>query len=670
MSSERPYGMSHIVEFNSHIQSYFISSTYGNETLVNQCLEQLAAASTDHKTFDVSVYECNIFFVNLHKLLSHSMKKTKLLWSVVAVLEIAVTDDETRIALVDKFRFLPVISLLLLEVHTPEQQKRVLSLLHHLSYGATIDGQELFIDRLIQKLLNIIEQNHEKQERCEVAQLALSILVNLCHRDLSTTFVLTRNTNISGFCKQIKKFGLLACKMYIILEQNDYIKEVDLHYLLRMSFEEVRLMLASKNSFSLRHVVDFLRYVRTLSSSREGEPAKAAVTDEYFKRDLKKFLLEIATYWAERSPSPEGEPSGRRKRTKGKVELRKDRTNDGLFEILECIVLLKPDDQELYRKISEFGPVELINNARDDCSKAVDLLRTIVEKNPSDTAFAEECKTVLPRLMTTITNNDDERLAIAFAKLLSTIGKTLITLDDPMNEVAEQFFQHLFGIVLSNTRDFGSFDYSLADGHVRMYLWALHTFSELANLCPTHWYAKLMNLLKQKPIQFLIAKGLTGGADVELLEALLQVVASTDFPKQDVARMINMLKSNLPALGGNSRGPPFTPENDNVQHTQPPTGYTFIRTLSRDLQERIDQAVVHIQDAKAAGLINEVEKSELVEFYTHKINMQSSLMNDLRSSLEATTSQITTLTHQNQLLMAEIEKNQKKSLPLLLKETA
>uniref|UniRef100_A0A182X140 Uncharacterized protein n=1 Tax=Anopheles quadriannulatus TaxID=34691 RepID=A0A182X140_ANOQN len=670
MSPGRSSEMSYIVEFNSHIQSYFISSTYGNETLVNRCLEQLAASSAESKTFDVSVYECNIFFVNLHKLLSYSMKKTNLLWSVVAVLEVAVSDDETRIALVDKFRFLPVVSMLLLEVHTSDQQKRVLSLLHHLSYGASIDGQEMFIERLIQKLLALIEQNHEKKGRCEVAQLALSILVNLCHRDLSTTFVLTRNTNVSAFCKQIKKFDLLAWKMYIILEQNDYIKEIDLHYLLRMSFEEVRLMLATNNSFSLRHVVDFLRSVRTLSGTREAEPAKAAVTDEYFQRDLKEFLQEMEKYWQTRTDSPAGEAEGRKKKTKQKVEPRKDRTSEGLFEILECIVLLKPDDKELHRKICEFGPAKLINHARNDCAKAIDLLRTILEKNPTDAAFAEECKTLLASLMTTITNCDDDRLAIAFAKLLTTIGKTLNAVDDPMNEVAEQFYQHLFGAVLAHTWERATFDYSLADGPVRVYLWALHTFNELANLCPTYWYAKLTNLLKQKPIQFLIAKGLTGGSDVELLEALLQVAASSEFPKQDVAQMIDLLKSNVPAMGTGQGRVPLAPVPGNVHNIQPPTGYNYIRALSRDLQERIDQAVVQMQDAKAAGLINDVEKSELVEFYTYKINMQTSLMNDLRSSLDGTTAQITTLMHQNQLLMAEIDKNQKRSLPLLLKESA
>ncbi|XP_053676406.1 uncharacterized protein LOC128726616 [Anopheles nili] len=667
MSSGRSAEMANILDFNSNIQSYFISSTYGNETLVNRCLEQLASASTVHPAFDVSVYECNVFFVNLQKLLSHSMKKSNLLWSVISVLEGAVTNDETRVALVQKFRFLPVVSLLLLEVHTPEQQKRVLSLLHHLSYGASNYGQEMFIERLFQKLLALIEQNHQKQERCEVAQLALSILVNLCHRNLSTTFVLTRNTNISGFCKQIKKFGLLACKMYIILEQNDYMKEVDLHYLLRMSFEEVRLMLASQNSFSLRHVVDFLRYVRSLSGTREGQPAKAAVTDEYFNRDLRDFLQEIEKYW-ENHELTNGTAEGPKKKSKIKTYPRKRPSCEGLFEILECIVLLKPDDQELCRKVCEFDPTKLINNARDDRSKAVDLLRTIMEKNPQNTAFAESCKTVLASLMAMIANNDDDRLAVAFARFLTTIVKTLNTSDETMNEASEHFYQHLFGSMLSQSRSSTAFDYALADGPVRVYLWALHAFNELANLCPTVWYAKLTNLLKQKPIQFLIAKGLTGGNDVELLEALLQVTASVDFPKHDLARMIEMLKSSVPTLEADVST--LSRANGSTHHIQPPTEYTFLRTFGRDLEERIDKVVVQMQDAIAAGLISDVEKSEIVEFYTYKINMQANLMNDLRNSWESTTSQITTLMHQNQLLMAEIDKIQKKSLPLLLKESA
>ncbi|XP_052864614.1 uncharacterized protein LOC128271211 [Anopheles cruzii] len=655
---------SYIVEFNNHIQSYFISSTYGNETLVNRCLEKLASDG-DCGTFDVGAYECNVFLVNLHKLLGHSMKKTQLLWSVVGVLEVAVNDEQTRLALVNKFRFLPVLSLLLLELHTVDQQKRVLSLLHYLTYGAAIDGQEIYVEKLIKKLLSVIEQNHQASDRCELVQLALSILVNLCHRDLSTTFVLTRNTNISRLCNQIKQFGLLACRMYIVLEQNDYIKEMDLHYLLRMSFEEVRLLLASKNSFSLRHVVDFLRYVKTLNDMRESEPVKAALTDEYFSRDVKEFLQSIETYWDDQSKLDEKRDGS--KKAKLKTDFRS--TTDGLFDILECIVSLKPDDGELYRKICEIGPIRLINNAQEDCSKAVDLLRTILEKHPKDTGFAAGCKAVLGPLMEMISNNDDLPLVAAFARLLAAIGRSLNATDETMDQIAEQFYQHVFGQMLNQSRDACSFDYSLGKGPSRMYLWSLHAFNELGHLSPTLWYAKVANLLKQKPIQFLIAKGLTDGGDVELLEAMLLVATSSDFPKRKVALMIEMVKNNV-TTNTTTNGSSFMTAQDRLQPMGPPTGYSFIRVMGRDLQERMDQTVVQMQDAKAAGLINDVEKSELVEFYTYKINMQTNLMMDLRNSLESTSSQITTLMHQNQLLMAEIEKSQKKSLPLLLKESA
>ncbi|XP_035795029.1 uncharacterized protein LOC118468377 [Anopheles albimanus] len=159
----RSVGLSEcILEFNNHIQSYFVSSTYGNETLVNRCLEKLLSEGDDGCSFDMMAYECNVFFVNLHKLFSHSMKKSNLLWSVIGVLEVAVADEETRLALVNNFRFLPLVSRLLLDVNTPEQQKRTL-LLHILSYGATA-MDEIYIEKLVQKLLGLISQNAEKRK--------------------------------------------------------------------------------------------------------------------------------------------------------------------------------------------------------------------------------------------------------------------------------------------------------------------------------------------------------------------------------------------------------------------------------------------------------------------------------------------------------------------------
>ncbi|XP_035774248.1 uncharacterized protein LOC118457076 [Anopheles albimanus] len=670
----RSVGLSEcILEFNNHIQSYFVSSTYGNETLVNRCLEKLLSEGDDGCSFDMMAYECNVFFVNLHKLFSHSMKKSNLLWSVIGVLEVAVADEETRLALVNNFRFLPLVSRLLLDVNTPEQQKRVLSLLHILSYGATADGHEIYIEKLVQKLLGLISQNAEKAKGGEVEQLALSVLVNLCQQDMSNTFVLMRNTPISEFCHRIQHFGLLACKMYTVLEQNDHIKEMDLHYLLRMSFGEVRLILASKNSFSLRHVVDFLRYVKTLRDTQHSEPAKVALTDENFSKDVVTFLQDIETYWSDQEKQAEAEaesPVGPPKRCKMKAaKLRKDRTTDGLFDILECVVSLKPDDAELYRRICAIGPIRLINKAQEDCSKAIVLLRTILENHPTDTGFAKECESVLGTLMDTIANNDEEPLVAAFARLLTTIGRLLNTTGETLDAVAERFRLHVFGNILGQSREVTAFDYSAGDRMAQKYLWSLHTFYEFSNLSPTLWYAKVVNLLKQKPIQFLIARELTGGSDMELVEAILQITTATDFPKRSVALMVQMLKNSGPTVDVLKQENVSLTTRNRFPQIPPANGYTLLRATSRNLEDRMNETVERIQDAKAAGLIS-VEKAELVEFYTYKINMQANIMNDLRNSLEATTGQITTLMHQNQLLMAEIEKSRKKNVPLLLKESA
>ncbi|XP_050085411.1 uncharacterized protein LOC126571152 [Anopheles aquasalis] len=664
--------MESILEFNNHIQPYFVSSTYGNETLVNRCLEKLLSDGADDGfTFDVTAYECNIFFVNLHKLLSHSMKKSNLLWSVIGVLEVAVVEEETRLALVNNFRFLPLIARLLLEVNTPEQQKRVLSLLHILSYGATADGHEIYIELLVQKLLGLISQNPEKPKRDEIEQLALSILVNLCQQDISNTFVLMRNTPISEFCRRIKDFGLLACKMYTVLEQNDHMKEMDLHYLLRMSFGEVRLILASKNSFSLRHVVDFLRYVKTMRDTQNSESVRVALTDESFSKDVVTFLQDIETYWSEQEKEAEPDsPVGPPKRCKTKAaKLRKDRTTDGLFDILECVVSLKPDDAELYRKICAIGPIRLIHRAQEDSSKAITLLRTVLENHPTDMGFAKECESVLGTLMDTIANNDDEQLVAAFARLLATIGRLLNATDETIDAVAERFRLHVFGKILGQSGKVTAFDYSVGERTAQKYLWSLHAFYELSNLSPTLWYAKVMNLLKQKPIQFLIAKELNGGSDIEMVEAILQITTAADFPKRSVALMIQMLKNSGPSVDALKQHSLSPTTRNRFPQIPAPNGYTLLRAMSRNLEDRMNQTVERIQDAKATGLIN-VEKVELVEFYTYKINMQADIINDLRNSLEATTGQITTLMHQNQLLMVEIEKSRKKNVPLLLKESA
>ncbi|KAL1400892.1 hypothetical protein pipiens_007064 [Culex pipiens pipiens] len=660
---------SFINDFNNHIQAYFISSTYGNETLVTNNLNHLALVQ-DQRTFDVSVYSTNVFFVNLHKLMGTGTKKMALMWSAVSVLEAASKWEETRLALVRDFHYLPPLTNMLLEIHSGEQQQRLLALIELLTHGAQLESHEPFVEALILRLLALMEQGHGHKDKTELVTLALSILVNLCYRNLPMTYLLTKNISVSAFCGKIKELGLVACKMYIILERNDFMKEMDLQYLLKMSFKEVRTVLASKNSFILRHVVDYLHYIRQQDqhADKENGHKQLSMKDNFFRDNLKEFLDDIERHTCGQLDSTTANNTRKkRKCTEDKNSSGESSSNDCmdvLFEIMECIVALEPVGPDFRKRIADVA-LKWITTSKQSCARAVDLLRVVLERSQTEKdkdeavrELVDACQDVLAELMAMVTNNTDEKLTISFSKLLSTMVKVQSSSSTTdLDNVAEQFFQHVFATILSCSGGPNSFNYSLADSEVRIFLWALHTFNDFANLSPTLWFAKVGNLLKQKPVHFMIARGLTSG-DLELTEAMMQVTATVDFPRREVSKMVGMLsghkreKSSLD-VGRAATGP------------MPPPA-----ALSRELLERMSQTVSQIQDAVASGQISDVSTVELIEFYNCKIAMETQLMSDLRGSLGGMSAQISTLLHQNQLQAVEIDKVQRKNLPLVLKVSA
>ncbi|XP_055614203.1 myosin-11 [Uranotaenia lowii] len=670
-------------DFNNNIQSYFISSTYGNETMVLNCLNHLSLV-TDHRVFDVSVYGTNVFFINLHKLMSTGTKKMSLLWSAVSVLEVAAKSEETRQALIGKFHYLPTLANLLQETHNGEQQLRLLALVELLTHGARLESHEPYVESLIVKLLGLMEQGHSLKDKEELVTLALSVLVNMCYQNLPVTYLLTKNISISKFCGQIKQMGLIAVKMYIILERNDYLKEMDLHYMLKMSFMEVTNVLATSNSFILRHVVDYLQYIRQQDrgdpeSSKENRPRNVqTLQDNFFQDNLKQFLVDIDKHCAEKffSESESTTTAPTRKKRKGSEAESsggtspksgaKDGCMDVLFEILACVVALEPVGENYRRKMVDLA-VRWIR-AKNSCARAVDLLRVILEqsmqqdeKSECAAKTAEACRGVLEDVLSLVLNNTDEKMTISFCKMLATIVKLQNGSQTVLDKTAERLFNHIFSHLLETQESSSAFNYSLPDSEIRMYIWALVTFNEFANCAPTHWFAKVTNLWKQKSIHFLIAKGLNCG-DEEISEAVLQVTASVDFPRRELSHMISILSSS-------NRRNYKLPESQNTSttfHSAPATGSFF----NRDLLERMNLTVSHLQDAVSAGQINDVTKVELIEFYNCKIGMETQLMTELRASMTGMSTQISTLMHQNQLLSSEIDKIQRSNLPLVLKVSA
>ncbi|XP_062548545.1 uncharacterized protein LOC134213479 [Armigeres subalbatus] len=663
---------SHINDFNNHIQSYFVSSTYGNETQLINSLNHLSVVS-DQRTFDISVYGNNIFFINLHRLMSTGSKKMSLMWAAVSVLETASKCEQIRQALIRNFHYLPTLANLLKEIHTTEQQQRLLALIEKLTHGAQLESYEPYVESLILKLLGVMEQGSGQKDKTDLVTLALSILVNLCYGNLPVTYVLTKNITVSSFCKQIKELGLVTCKMYIILERNDYMKELDLHYLLKMSFQEVKNILSSKNSFILRHVVDYLHYIRQLnkdSGAKDDQRISVSLENNFFRDNLKDFLEDIEKYTsAQHSEKAPGNARKRRKvsdekSTEGSAGNERDDCMDVLFEILACIVDLEPIGEVFRRRIADIALKWI--RMKQSCSCAVDLVRTVLEKRSEedkdqqcDQKLIDACQAVLDDLVTIVQNNSDQVLMISISKLLTTLVNLQGSSNTTLDKASELYFQHTFGNILSSFKSNQNFDFSLPDSEIEAFLWALHTFHEFANVSPTMWFAKMGNLLKQKPIHFLLAKGLTS-SNHELTEATLAICSSVDFPRNDVSKMITM-------LGVGSRKALGESQQQNLDRKSFPLEVPPPARLSRDLLERMDRTVTHIQDAVSSGAINDATQVQLIEFYDAKIRMEARLMQDLQVTVDGMSKQISTLMHQNQLLTAEVDRSQRKNLPLALK---
>lgn len=665
---------SHISDFNNHIQSYFVSSTYGNETQLMNSLNHLSVVS-DQRTFDLSVYGNNIFFINLHRLMSSASKKMSLLWAAVSVLETAAKCEAIRQALIRNFHYLPTLANLLKEIHNTDQQQRLLALIEMLTHGARLESHEPYVESLILKLLGVMEQGTGQKDKSDLVTLALSILVNLCYGNLPMTYVLTKNITVSSFCKQIKELGLVTCKMYIILERNDYMKELDLHYLLKMSFQEVKNILSTKNSFILRHVVDYLHYIRRLkkdASSKDDQRIAVSLENNFFRDNLKDFLDDIERYTsAQNSDKAPGNARKRRKVSDEKstdisVGNERDDCMDVLFEILACIVDLEPIGETFRKRIADLALKWI--RMKQSCSCAVDLIRVVLEKisgedknQDCDQKLVDACQSVLDDLVTIVQNNSDHVLMISISKLLTTLVNLQGSSNTILDKAAELFFQHTFGNILSSFKSNQNFDFSLPDGEVEAFLWALHTFHEFANVSPTMWFAKMGNLLKQKPIHFLLARGLTS-SNHELTEATLAICSSVDFPRNDVSKMISMLGVGNRKVLKESQQQNLDRSCKSVPLEMPPPA-----NLTRDLLERMDHTVTHIQDAVSSGAINDATQVQLIEFYDAKIRMEAHLMQDLQVTVEGMSKQISTLMHHNQLLTAEVDRVQRKNLPLALK---
>lgn len=77
---------------------------------------KILATSTNPTSFDTNNIEITKFFINLSKLMSTLETRSTLFWSAIGLLDVAVQISITKNALVEKFRFMQILTKLLMSI--------------------------------------------------------------------------------------------------------------------------------------------------------------------------------------------------------------------------------------------------------------------------------------------------------------------------------------------------------------------------------------------------------------------------------------------------------------------------------------------------------------------------------------------------------------------------
>ena len=212
---------------------------------------------------DSDICNCDLpptwsFYHNLYKVISIAETNSQIFWSAIAILNKVVKLDAARTNILKRIDYVSILSNHLGSITNLEKKVTLLFVLKELTYSIEIDWEKPYLDNFINGLLKLILASDENEN---VQVLALTVLVNLCHRNIQPTFILlTKIPTITNFLTQIKAHSLLAAKMLLILGEHNYsLKPIDFHNIIKLILHDIEKAVNSSDAALLQHSVEFIK---------------------------------------------------------------------------------------------------------------------------------------------------------------------------------------------------------------------------------------------------------------------------------------------------------------------------------------------------------------------------------------------------------------------------
>lgn len=152
--------------------------------------------SVDLSIFDPHTNIAGKFFISIYDLMNILEPRSLTSWYCVDVLLNACKNSSARHAIMNTFQFLPCLARIIGNQLTMEKKKRVLRLMQDITCGIKIFWQIPHMTHLMSILCKWIEGQDS-----DIVALSLGILVNLCHKNILSVYILQRNVDLKKFIR-------------------------------------------------------------------------------------------------------------------------------------------------------------------------------------------------------------------------------------------------------------------------------------------------------------------------------------------------------------------------------------------------------------------------------------------------------------------------------------
>ncbi|EDV44644.1 uncharacterized protein Dana_GF20464 [Drosophila ananassae] len=612
------------------------------------------------------------FYVDLHALmgaLDTEGSGAEVLWSCVALIQHCSRNLEARRAIVVKFCFVPLLGMLLRRTRRTERVHRLLVLLQDLTYGIRIDWEEPYLAALLEHLAEIVhgvEDGSENgngtssskadEEENSHALLALSILVNLCYKNFAVLFLFQRIVNISGFCRRIQNYGLLAYKMLIILSEEVHaFEQRELHTFLRTAFAGMEDCLKHWNVAQLRHIVDFL-----LDSQSHAGLHRAMLSHSHYCEDVEKLLDQI---------------DARNAMDDSQEESRKYQQicMDLIFRLIGYVLELSEQDPDnnvisldaitprLFELVVEWLSSELCGVA---ATELLTIMLRVGKRATVAQSISREPLHVVGMVASAERPDTKPAQTVAILRLLLALLKESKTEKLVLSKISESYFDKILAAPLALVPQFLSTQ-SLAQSEAEKACFCLLLLVHVAGIAKKAYLDKCCSLLEKPQLQYCLARGMVSQNET-LVAAVLQIAQFEHFPKAAVAKYVSAIGK---APGGSSPAASVCGNDQAEQWRNLSSILKGHRTFTdKEMAQRVNALLESIGGIVRRNELASAPVSQVIELYNHRIDSLNGVVANLQQRLDQAGQQLISGTQLSHVQSAELERFQTTNFELLISQ--